>query len=332
MKLVVFLATALVAGWGAGSGGLRAEAPADSTGTPTANRPQTRLVIPVRPSKTGSVRIRSVHDNRRLVIIRTRPGAIPAQPVGTPTLGEGLATSNELAQLEARLIDYLDRRLFELSQRAPVSPGAATLAPPSQEVLPGPSLSHTTRSVPVIVAVPPAGEKRAEPAAVVDSVGYQEVGVADTAVAPLTLVPDSAAVPLGLLPDTTGLAATVIEVERAILDTELFRTANVLFESNRSELLPASGRALSAIGIVLRRHPDIRVEIGGHTDTRGADDYNLSLSQLRAETVRSYLIDNFSIDPTRLIAQGYGERQPVADERTPTGRALNRRVEFVVVR
>jgi OOP family OmpA-OmpF porin len=73
--------------------------------------------------------------------------------------------------------------------------------------------------------------------------------------------------------------------------------------------------------------PDVRVEIGGHTDSTGTDAYNLDLSQRRAESVRNYLVKK-GIDPSRLQARGYGETQPVADNGTSAGRAKNRRVEL----
>ncbi|RMF59783.1 MAG: OmpA family protein, partial [Bacteroidetes bacterium] len=69
----------------------------------------------------------------------------------------------------------------------------------------------------------------------------------------------------------------------------------------------------------------------GHTDSTGPDDYNLRLSQARAEAVRAYLIERFGIAPERLVARGYGESQPIADNVTATGRTLNRRVEFRVI-
>lgn len=72
----------------------------------------------------------------------------------------------------------------------------------------------------------------------------------------------------------------------------------------------------------------LKVEIAGHTDSRGMDSFNLKLSQSRADTVRDYLIAK-GISAERLTARGYGEARPVADNKTEAGRHKNRRVELV---
>ena len=73
----------------------------------------------------------------------------------------------------------------------------------------------------------------------------------------------------------------------------------------------------------------MKVEVQGHTDSQGDDDFNLKLSQRRAESVRLYLIKR-GITSDRLDPKGYGETVPIADNRTSDGRAQNRRVEFVI--
>ncbi len=72
----------------------------------------------------------------------------------------------------------------------------------------------------------------------------------------------------------------------------------------------------------------VNIEVAGHTDSRGSDEYNMSLSQQRADAVRNYLIKK-GIGADRLTAVGYGESQPVADNATDEGRFKNRRVELV---
>lgn len=124
---------------------------------------------------------------------------------------------------------------------------------------------------------------------------------------------------------------TVREVERAILETGLFRASNVNFEFDRSTLLPATENTLGAVGEVLERYPALRIEVQGHTDAIGPASYNQRLSQRRAETVARYLVDNFGIDPNRLEPTGYGESRPVASNANSTGRTLNRRVTFRVL-
>ena len=78
----------------------------------------------------------------------------------------------------------------------------------------------------------------------------------------------------------------------------------------------------------MRDFPDITIEIQGHTDSRGGDDYNMRLSGERAEAVRQYLMQQ-GIAAGRLTARGYGETRPIDTNRTEAGRANNRRVEFV---
>jgi len=131
-------------------------------------------------------------------------------------------------------------------------------------------------------------------------------------------------------PDTVR-EARVETVERRLLDTGAFRAFEVNFAFGESTLQPRATRTLDAVGAVLGRYPDLRVEIGGHTDAVGADAFNQRLSEARAEAVRAYLIDRFGVAPDRLAARGYGEGQPIASNDSRSGRALNRRVEFTVL-
>ena len=101
----------------------------------------------------------------------------------------------------------------------------------------------------------------------------------------------------------------------------------VNFANNSAQLTPASTVILDEVAASLGKRTDVRAEIGGHTDDRGAAGYNRSLSQRRAESVRSYLVSR-GVDAGRLSARGYGEDSPIADNRTEKGRAENRRVEL----
>ena len=130
--------------------------------------------------------------------------------------------------------------------------------------------------------------------------------------------------------DVLAPIATPEQIERDILDTGLFRTTFVNFEFARAELIPLSERTLDALATVLLRYPALRIQVGGHTDSRDSDATNDRLSQERADSVVAYLVDH-GIARQRLTAVGYGERRPVASNETETGRALNRRVEFVVL-
>ncbi|MEM9383491.1 MAG: OmpA family protein [Pseudomonadota bacterium] len=104
----------------------------------------------------------------------------------------------------------------------------------------------------------------------------------------------------------------------------------VNFENNSDILLPSSVRTLNGAVDTLRRYADLVVECDGHTDSRGAAEYNQNLSQRRAVAVCDYL-EGRGIDGDRLSARGYGESQPIASNETAEGRAANRRVTLKVI-
>ena len=103
---------------------------------------------------------------------------------------------------------------------------------------------------------------------------------------------------------------------------------DILFDFDRATLKEESLKQLSYVVTLLRQNPDLNVEIQGHTDSQGSDEYNLDLSQQRAETVQAFAL-LFGVEPGRLAAKGYGESVPVATNDTEEGRAKNRRVELV---
>jgi OOP family OmpA-OmpF porin len=106
-------------------------------------------------------------------------------------------------------------------------------------------------------------------------------------------------------------------------------THGILFDSGSDKIKAESYKTLADIGQLLTENPDLRLSIEGHTDSDGADDYNLTLSQKRAAAVRTYLVDNYKIDGGRLEAKGWGEGKPIDTNSTPEGKANNRRVELV---
>lgn len=102
----------------------------------------------------------------------------------------------------------------------------------------------------------------------------------------------------------------------------------ILFDYDKASLQQKSDKQLQHVLTLLIENPELALEIQGHTDNKGEDAYNLTLSQQRAETVRQYLT-LFGIPSKQLTAKGYGESQPVATNDTEEGRAKNRRVELV---
>jgi OOP family OmpA-OmpF porin len=103
----------------------------------------------------------------------------------------------------------------------------------------------------------------------------------------------------------------------------------VVFETNKAELLPESLPVLEGAIATLKRYPDLKIEVAGHTDSRGSDAYNLDLSSRRAATVLQYLQDGGVANS--MTSRGYGERQPVASNNNDEGRQQNRRVVLRVL-
>ena len=137
---------------------------------------------------------------------------------------------------------------------------------------------------------------------------------------------------------TSHTDVTVLPDETAEIVVHLIRGGTVItlegieFEFGKAIIKKESSPTLDRAAAILTNHPEIEVEIQGHTDSIGTAEANLKLSQARAEAVRDYLIDIHMIEPVRLIPIGYGEKQPVADNATEAGRAKNRRVDFVVMK
>ncbi len=102
---------------------------------------------------------------------------------------------------------------------------------------------------------------------------------------------------------------------------------NVNFEFDSAKLTAGSTATLDEAVRILKRHSDLKVEIAGHTDSRGSEQYNQGLSERRAQSVADYLIAH-GVSNHSITVKGYGESQPIADNGTEEGRAANRRVEL----
>lgn len=109
-----------------------------------------------------------------------------------------------------------------------------------------------------------------------------------------------------------------------------FILEHLLFETN-SAALPDTVPELETIARFLKRRPEVVIRIEGHTDNRGTPSYNRRLSLQRAESVRQYLLHR-GVPSRQLLAVGFGDARPIADNETEFGRSLNRRVEIVIVR
>jgi OOP family OmpA-OmpF porin len=109
------------------------------------------------------------------------------------------------------------------------------------------------------------------------------------------------------------------------------RLDHIYFDFDKTTLKKESYEELARVVDFLNRNPTVEIEIAGHTDSRGSDEYNLRLSSGRTQAVVDYLVSQ-GINPRRLQAVGYGESRPIDTNDTEAGRARNRRVEFTVLK
>ena len=120
------------------------------------------------------------------------------------------------------------------------------------------------------------------------------------------------------------------EVEAKVTE-KIIITQKIHFEFNKANIRQISNQILDDVVELLNKNPSIaKVEIGGHCDWIGGDVYNMRLSEKRAQSVVNYLTGK-GVEASRLVAKGYGESVPIADNNTTEGRAKNRRVEFTVL-
>lgn len=112
---------------------------------------------------------------------------------------------------------------------------------------------------------------------------------------------------------------------------QVFRLNNVFFDFDKYNLRPESYVELDRVVGFLNEYPNVEIEMSAHTDSKGSDAYNFTLSDNRAKSVRDYILSK-GIAPGRIISQGYGETKLVATNDTDEGRQLNRRVEFTILK
>jgi OOP family OmpA-OmpF porin len=105
----------------------------------------------------------------------------------------------------------------------------------------------------------------------------------------------------------------------------------VLFDFDKADIKPEAHQLLDEVVTILKKNPEIRGVLEGHTDSIGSDEYNQGLSERRAQAVDKYM-EEHGIDPDRYTVKGYGESNPIASNDTEEGRQENRRVELKRVR
>ena len=123
-------------------------------------------------------------------------------------------------------------------------------------------------------------------------------------------------------------ASDLTAVEKSMQETGKFVTNNIHFETGKATLKPESMADIQAVADYMKKNPSVRFEVQGHCDNQGSDKVNDPLSQQRAEAIVAELV-KLGVDEWNLRAVGKGSHEPVADNSTETGRAQNRRVEFI---
>lgn len=118
--------------------------------------------------------------------------------------------------------------------------------------------------------------------------------------------------------------------EIAQLPDRLCIGLKVEFDTDKADVKPQFHNEIAKVGDFMKKYPTTTAIIEGHTDKVGSADYNMKLSQRRAESVVKYLTDNFGIEPSRLSAKGYGFSRPIAYNTTAEGRAKNRRINAII--
>ena len=137
----------------------------------------------------------------------------------------------------------------------------------------------------------------------------------------------------------TGIVATVQEVRQAMrelgaeetaLEVRVDLPADVLFDFDKADIRADAAQALARLATVIRAYPGGSVSLEGHTDAKGDDGYNRTLSERRAEAVKRWLVEREGVEADRLAIRGWGEARPVAGNDDDAGRQKNRRVEAVI--
>jgi outer membrane protein OmpA-like peptidoglycan-associated protein len=126
------------------------------------------------------------------------------------------------------------------------------------------------------------------------------------------------------------LKGSGVEVQRQGDTINLNMPSGITFDTGKAAIKPNFYPVLNDIANVMIKYPETKIEIQGHTDNVGSDADNLKLSELRAQSVTTALI-NKGVESTRLSPVGYGESKPIATNDTPAGREANRRIEIKII-
>jgi len=138
--------------------------------------------------------------------------------------------------------------------------------------------------------------------------------------------------PAGVAVDKDGCPPPVEKKQeaQAPVQEKISIALNVEFDTAKAVVKKKYHDNIKKVADFMKAYPETNAVIEGHTDNIGNEDYNVKLSQDRANSIRQYLIDNFGIDASRLTATGYGPNRPIASNDTEEGRQKNRRVQAVI--
>jgi len=118
-------------------------------------------------------------------------------------------------------------------------------------------------------------------------------------------------------------------IAKEVIEKVNMAAKNVFFSTGSYKLLPKSFKSLNDVASILKADESLMIDIDGYTDSQGSDELNQTLSENRAKSVKDYLVSK-GIDESRLKSTGYGETNPIADNKTAAGRAKNRRTEMTI--
>lgn len=144
------------------------------------------------------------------------------------------------------------------------------------------------------------------------------------------LCPPQAAIKEEIQPEAEAPPAPIPAAEPAPERMKYCISLNIEFDIDRAIIRPEYHDEVAKVGDFMKKFPTTTALIEGYTDEVGSDDYNMKLSQRRAESVVKYLVEHFGIDQSRLAAVGYGKSKPIADNTTDTGKQKNRRINAII--
>lgn len=121
-----------------------------------------------------------------------------------------------------------------------------------------------------------------------------------------------------------------VHVEEVDDEMTLYVPASLLFEFDKNKLKPESKQILDQVAIILEEHEDVEVDFNSYTDNTGDKEYNMNLSEERADSVKNYMDEQGALHQVTVTTNGYGDTEPIASNVDEDGQQKNRRLEIVL--